>query len=129
MFTRVLNHLYGYERLRHRGDSLFLSGEVDRARHEYTRARSVLGPRDYRSTTIDALILQCDTQTRECGSSVGVRAPELAYVPAREPPAWPARPARDVERPFHPGLDDLFELAIGAKDPGRIDAYRTLNDD
>ena len=108
---------------------MFLAGELDRARHEYTRARSVLDTRDYRATTIDALIRQCDTQTRERGASVHVRAPELAYVPAREPPARPARPARDDERPFHPCLDDLFELAIGEKAPGRIDAYRTLNDD
>ena len=83
----------------------------------------MLGARDYRSTTIDALIRQCDIHTRERGSSFDAHAAELAYLPAPEPPAG------DDERPFHPGLDDLFELAIGEKDPGRIDAYRALNVD
>jgi tetratricopeptide (TPR) repeat protein len=119
VLARAWNYLYGYERLRHRGDRLFLAGELDRARHEYARARSVLGARDYRSTTIDALIHQCDTLAREAGGSMALPSP----VPVAEPLA------RADEEPFHPGLDDLFELAIGDKDTGRIDAYRALNDE
>lgn len=116
MIARAWNYLYGYERLRQRGDRLFLAGELDRARHEYTRARSVLGARDYRSTTIDALIRQCDTLAGDPGGSVAVLAPDFAPEPVDE-------------RPFHPGLDDLFELAIGEKEPGRGDAYRALSDE
>ncbi len=121
--ARAWNYLYGYERLRHRGDRLFLAGELDRARHEYMRARSVLGARDYRSATIDALIRQCDTHARERGCAVEVPTYESVHAPAREPEDG------DDARSFHPGLDDLFELAIGEKAPGRIDAYRALNDD
>lgn len=116
MIARAWNYLHGYERLRQRGDRLFLAGELDRARHVYTRARSVLGARDYRSTTIDALIRQCDTLAGEPGGSVAVLPPDFAPEPVDE-------------RPFHPGLDDLFELAVGEKEPGRVDAYRALSDE
>ena len=130
MLARAWNYLCGYERLRQRGDRLFLAGELDRARHEYTRARSVLDARDYRSTTLDALIRQCDTLARAPGSALAVLAPEFApdsgYLPTAESPARPDEPD---ERPFHPGLDDLFELALGEKDAGRIDAYRASSDE
>ena len=42
LFTHLFDYLYGYERLRHRGDRLFLSGEFESARAEYSRARAVL---------------------------------------------------------------------------------------
>lgn len=122
MIARVLNYLYGYERLRHRGDRLFLAGEFERARIEYTRARSVLSSRDYRSSTLDALIRECDLQARGRGRA--------SAAPSFEPP-WEdvEDPESDEARGFYPGLDDLFELAIGEKEPDRIGFYRAMNDD
>ncbi len=120
MFTQVLNYVYGYERLRHRGDRLFLAGEFERARVEYLRARSVLAERDFRSPTIDGLIRECDAQSRERGRLVEVPVYEPIRDQVPEPHNAPA---------FLPGLHDLFELAIGDKAPGRVDAYRATNDD
>ena len=115
MIARVLNYLHGYERLRHRGDRFFLAGDFERARREYLRARSVLSPKDYRSATIDALIRQCEAQGHAYAS---VSAPDQSAFDESDGPL-------EEESPFHPGLGDLFELAIGEKDPSRIDAYRS----
>ena len=124
MFTQLLDYLYGYERLRHRGDRLFLSGEFERARSEYTRARSVLREGDQRATTIEALLRECDALAglRAPGGIVHkVVAPDVSYVDDG--------PGATEEGGFYPGIDDLFELAIADKPRGRIDAYRLLGDD
>ena len=120
MFAKVVNHVYGYERLRHRGDRLFLAGEFERARSEYLRARSVLSQRDYRTPTIDGLIRECDAQSPDHGRVAEVPV----YGPVREALVEP-----HTAPPFLPGLHDLFELAIGDKAPGRIGAYRAMNDE
>lgn len=119
MLATVLNHVYGYERLRHRGDRFFLAGEFERARVEYLRARSVLATRDYRSPTIDGLIRECEAQSRDRGRIAEVPN----YEPLRDSP-----PDGHDSGSFLPGLHDLFELAIGDKEPSRIQAYRATND-
>ena len=124
MFTHLLNYLYGYERLRHRGDRLFLSGEFERARVEYSSARAVLREGDHRATTIEALL-------RECDALAGLRASSgiVHKVVAPDLPGVHEAPANTEEGGFYPGIDDLFELAIADKSRGRIDAYRVLGDD
>jgi tetratricopeptide (TPR) repeat protein len=106
MLSRIWDHLVGYERLKLRGDQLFLSGELERARHEYTRARRILGDEDFRSATLDALIREC----------------ERADGPPR------ARTTTDVpdgrEEGSFPGSRDLYELAIAEKSDERLAEYR-----
>jgi len=125
LFTRLLDYLYGYERLRHRGDRLFLLGEFERARTEYGRARAVLREGDHRATTIEALL-------RECDALAGLRASSgmVHSVVARDVLDVSVEDVADnrEEGGFHPGIDDLFELAIADKPQGRIDAYRVLGD-
>jgi tetratricopeptide (TPR) repeat protein len=103
------NRLKGYERLKERGDHLFLSGEFERALREYLKARSVLSAADHRAVAVDSLIRSCERQARR----------EYAVEDG-------ARVAEDLE---YPGLDDLFELAIGDKPPFRAEAYRILGRD
>ncbi len=124
MFTHLFDYLYGYERLRHRGDRLFLSGEFERARAEYSRARAVLREGDNRATTIEALL-------RECDALAGLRASSgVVYsVVAPDAPDVDEVPGNTEEGGFYPGIDDLFELAIADKPRGRVDAYRVLGDD
>jgi tetratricopeptide (TPR) repeat protein len=98
------NRLKGYERLKERGDHLFLSGQFERALREYSRARTVLSPTDHRAIAIDALIRSCECQAG--GAPLG-----------------------SEEDRYHPGLDDLFELAIGDKPSSRAEAYRILGHD
>ncbi len=101
MLSLLLNRLKGFERLKERGDHLFLAGEFDRAHREYSRARSVLATEDHRGVAIDALIRSCERQTSE-------------------------EPGFGEEDRYHPGLDDLFELAIGEKTTSRAETYRIL---
>lgn len=101
MLALLWNRLKGYERLKERGDHLFLAGEFERALHEYSRARSVLsGGADHRAIAVDALIRSCERQSSLQGGN-------------------------EVDQ-YHPGLDDLFELAIGDKGSSRAEAYRIL---
>ena len=125
MFTHLLNHLYGYERLHHRGDRLFLSGEFERARAEYSRARTVLRVGDSRATTIEALL-------RECDALAGLRASSSIVHRVVAPDVSSGDDVLGSTEEvgfYHPGIDDLFELAIADKPRGRIDAYRALGDD
>jgi tetratricopeptide (TPR) repeat protein len=103
VLSLLWNRLKGYERLKERGDHLFLAGEFERAREEYGRARSVLSATDHRALAIDALIHSCARQTSEGPGAVA-----------------------DVEERYHAGLDDLFELAIADKPSSRAEAYRIL---
>jgi hypothetical protein len=96
------NWLKGYERLKERGDHLFLSGEFGDAGTAYRRARSVLSNADPRAVVMDALIRSSERQA--VGES-------------------------EEEDPFVPGLDDLFELAIADKPSSRAEAYRILGKD
>jgi len=105
----VWNRLKGFERLKERGDHLFLSGEFDRALGEYLRARSLLSAADHRAVAIDSLIRSCEWQARG----------EIAAD----------HDGRGAEELYSPGLDDLFELAIGDKPPSRAEAYRILGHD
>lgn len=114
MLARILDHLTGYERLRHRGDQLFLSGKFDEARRQYARAHGVLSARDHRRSAIDSLMRQCDEQR-----GVGVEASAVLE----------SLPRRESESEFHAGLEDIFELAIGDKTRERADLYRGLGDD
>jgi tetratricopeptide (TPR) repeat protein len=102
------NRLKGYERLKERADHLFLSGEFARALLEYERARSVLSPTDHRAQAVDSLIRSCERQALHEAEEAGVN---------------------DGEDSSFPGLDDLFELAIGDKPPSRAEAYRILGQD
>jgi tetratricopeptide (TPR) repeat protein len=104
VLSLLWNRLKGYERLKERGDHLFLAGEFERAHREYSRARTVLPSADHRSLAIDALIRSCE---RQAGS-------EVTWV---------------EEDRYHPGLDDLFELAIGEKPASRAEAYRIMGHD
>jgi len=101
------NRLKGYERLRERGDRFFLAGEFERARREYLRARSVLSAMDHRTIAIDSLVRSCERQAQHEDGDSG----------------------REAEDPHYPGLDDLFELAIGDKPSSRAEAYRILRHD
>jgi tetratricopeptide (TPR) repeat protein len=103
VLSLLWNFLKGYERLKERGDHLFLAGEFERALREYSRARSVLSDADHRAIAVDALIRSCERQASR----------EVQYE----------------EDPYHPGLDDLFELAIGDKESSRAEAYRILGRD
>jgi tetratricopeptide (TPR) repeat protein len=103
VLSHFWNRLRGYERLKERGDRLFLAGEFERALSEYRGARSVLPSADHRATAIDSLIRSCERQSRS--------------------------EALEDEDAFLPGLDDLFELAIGDKPPSRAEAYRILGRD
>ena len=109
MLSFFWNRLKGYERLRERGDYLFLAAEFERARREYLRARSVLTAVDHRAIVIDSLIRSCERQTQH---EDAVEVDD-----------------RDGEELRYPGLDDLFELAIGDKPSSRVEAYRILNHD
>jgi len=115
VFARIVNRLYGYDRLRRRGDQLFLSGEFERARLEYEKARTVLGSADHRRLAIDALIRDCGRHHRGGVAAVPVQ-PERA---SREPGG-----GGDA---FHAGLEDIFELAIADKGEERVHAYRALD--
>ncbi len=97
------NRLKGYDRLKERGDHLFLSGEFGDAGTAYRRARSVLSESDARALAMEALIRSCERQA--------------------------AGEAGEEEDEFVPGLDDLFELAIGDKPESRAEAYRILGQD
>jgi tetratricopeptide (TPR) repeat protein len=97
------NWLKGYDRLKERGDHFFLSGEFLDAGNAYRRARSVLSDVDPRALAMDALIRSCERQA--------------------------AGKAVEDENDFVPGLDDLFELAIGDKPKSRAEAYRLLGKD
>ncbi|HJS72794.1 MAG TPA: tetratricopeptide repeat protein, partial [Vicinamibacteria bacterium] len=107
MLSLLWNRLKGYERLKERGDHLFLAGEFERALREYSRARTVLPSADHRSLAIDALIRSCERQ-------------------AESEPLWTEEAEEDR---YHPGLDDLFELAIGDKPSSRAEAYRLMAHD
>lgn len=106
VLTRFWNRLRGYDRLKERGDCLFLAGEFERALGEYLRARSILSSTDHRVLAMDSLIRSCERQ---------------ALHEEGEPGDW--------EDQGYPGLDDLFELAIGDKAPSRAEAYRILGRD
>ncbi len=109
MLAFFWNRLKGYDRLKERGDHLFLSAEFERARREYQRARSVLSSSDHRAQAIDALIRSCERQEK-CGPNgegYGGTGEELDA----------------------PSLDDLFELAIGDKPSSRAESYRILGRD
>lgn len=109
MLTLFWNRLKGYERLKERGDHLFLAGEFERALREYLRARSVLSATDHRAIAIDSLISSCERQSlHEEGD---------------------ADDGSDGEDSHSPALDDLFELAIGDKPSSRAEAYRILGHD
>lgn len=108
MLSHLWNLLHGFERLKHRGDQLFLAGEFDSARRLYERARSLLPDSDHRAWALDSMIGSCERQSPTAVRTSHEEAP-LDLVP--------------------PGLEDLFELAIGDKPTGRIEAYRILGDD
>lgn len=103
MLAHLWNRLKGYDRLKEGGDHLFLAGEFERALHEYLRARSVLSSSDHRLHAMDSLIYSCERQSK--------------------------REEGEGEDPYYPGLDDLFELAIGDKSNSRREAYRILGGD
>ena len=109
MLALFWNRLKGYERLKERGDHLFLGGEFERALGEYRRARSVLSATDHRAIAIDSLIRSCERQAREDEGEEG--------------------DGIDGEDSHYLVLDDLFELAIGDKPPSRAEAYRILGND
>lgn len=109
VLSHLWNRLTGYERLKERGDHLFLSGEFERALGAYLRARSVLSSSDHRVHVMDSLIHSCERQAEREGTN------EIDAV--------------ESEDPRYPGLDDLFELAIGDKTASRAEAYRILGDD
>ena len=127
MFERALNRLHGYERLRNRGDQFFLSGDFARALAFYRRARSLLRDDDHRVLTVDALM-------RDAESQLGAARATARTAPALAEPSEPAEPAEPAEDDTgalltgHPGLDDLFELAIAEKLPERRETYRALGD-
>ena len=104
MLSRIWDRIVGYDRLKSRGDQLFLAGELPRAREEYERARSILREDDYRAPTLDALIREC--------ARVGAEATVIALY--------------EVEDGAFPGSRDLFELAIAEKNDERIEEYRRL---
>ncbi|HSF15568.1 MAG TPA: tetratricopeptide repeat protein [Vicinamibacteria bacterium] len=106
MLTYLWNRLLGHERLKQRGDQLFLSGEFERAQWEYKRARSVLPPADVRRIPLDGLIGTCERLSRHREASDGI--PET------------------TEDDYVPGLDELFELAIADKAEPRAESYRIL---
>jgi tetratricopeptide (TPR) repeat protein len=109
VLTRFWDRLKGYDRLKERGDHLFLAGEFGRALPEYLRARSVLSHSDHRLHALDSLIRSCERQAEQ----------GLGEEQGRD----------EGEDPYYPGLDDLFELAIGDKTPSRAEAYRILGRD
>jgi tetratricopeptide (TPR) repeat protein len=104
--THFWDRLKGYDRLKERGDQLFLAGEFERALHEYLRARSVLSGSDHRLQAMDSLIRSCERQAK----------PDVGEEEGRG----------EAEDPYYPGLDDLFELAIGDKSASRAESYRIL---
>ncbi|MGH9323365.1 MAG: tetratricopeptide repeat protein [Vicinamibacteria bacterium] len=104
MLWRLLNRLRGYERLKGRGDRLFLAGEFERAFREYSRARSILSGSDHRAFALDALLRSCERQSSAISEE-------------------------KLEDLVPPGLEDLFELAIGDKPASRAEAYRILGPD
>jgi len=109
VLASLWNRLKGYERLKERGNHLFLAGEFERALREYMRARSVLSVTDHRAFAIDSLIRSCERlalHQEEDEDDGGVE-----------------------EDAYHTALDDLFELAIGDKAPSRVEAYRILGHD
>lgn len=112
LLTHFWNCLKGYERLKERGDHLFLAGEFEGALREYLRARSVLSSSDHRLHIMDSLIRSCERQ-REAGPGAG---DDRGEVP-------------DEEDGYYPALDELFELAIGDKSEARAEAYRILGRD
>jgi len=107
VLSLLWNRLKGYERLKERGDHLFLSAEFERALREYLRARSVLSSTDHRAAAIDSLIRSCERQALQDEKDDG----------------------GDGEESPCEVLDDLFELAIGDKPPSRAEAYRILGHD
>lgn len=109
MLTYFWHCLKGYDRLKERGDHLFLAGEFERALGEYLRARSVLSSSDTRVHAMDWLIHSCERQ----------RARDEREDDDRSE-------GEDLD---FPGLDDLFELALGDKSPSRAEAYRILRHD
>ena len=124
MFSRILNHLRGFDTLKQRGDQFFLSGEFRRALAAYRRARSVLSESDIRAATVEALIREC--QTRTVGDGAGIEELDAGDDEA-EPPGEAAEPGEPSE--FVPGLEDFFELAIADKPSERAAAYREHGQD
>lgn len=122
---RVVAFLYGFDRLKHRGDCLFLSGDFQRALVQYRRARSLLRDADERALSLDAIIGECEGRD-------GVshpRATEALVEGVAPVGAGGTIPPDEVERPFLLNLDELFELAIADKPASRAEAYRVLGDD
>lgn len=108
----VLAWLIGYDRLKTRGDRFFLAQDYFQAHREYTRATWALRPADYRTATLDAL-------RRDCAARVGLDEPKAS-------PEAINQPSDGDSSPFHPGIHDLFELAIAGKPTARASAYRNL---
>lgn len=130
MFARALNRLVGYERLRFRGDRFFLSGDFESAHREYRKARSLLRAADPRSLAIDALIRDCEAQANTLRMSPVGPVEDSRMSAPQATSAIPAVTDENDERDgFHPGLEDLFELAIAEKPSVRLERYRALGKD
>ena len=115
MLGRLLDYIYGHDRLKQRGDRLFLVGEFQRAEAAYRRAHSVLRESDFRAVTLESLI-------RECAGRVDTAEPSIRV--SRQAHTTP-----DADESYLPGLGDLFELAIAEKPLERGAAYRSLGRD
>jgi len=111
MLAGILARLVGYERYKGRGDRFYLAGDYGRALGAYRSARSLLSETDGRLAAVEPLL-------RECAERTGLADRRSFYS---------ADPASGAERePFHPGISDLFELAIAGKAEERAALYRGL---
>jgi tetratricopeptide (TPR) repeat protein len=109
MWARLFAHLVGYDRYKGRGDRLYLAGVYTRAFHAYRQARALLADTDLRVPAVDALLRECAERTGLADRQAFHSEPGLSSEPAA---------------PFHPGLSDLYELAIAGKDDARARLYR-----
>lgn len=111
MLARLFAHLVGYDRYKGRGDRFYLAGDYARAFSAYSRARSLLAETDGRLAAVEPLL-------RECAERTGL-ADRRSLFSTEEAAALEGAP-------FHPGISDLFELAIAEKPSERAALYRGL---
>jgi tetratricopeptide (TPR) repeat protein len=104
MLGKLIYRVVGPNRFKNRGDRFFLENDFARALREYRRARWAVSSLDYRTATLGALIRECSTRLGESDPT----SEEASLVP---------------------GLQDLFDLAIGEKSSDRAAAYRGLGDE
>ena len=122
MLGRLVRILLGFERMKQRGDRLFLSGDFQNAQRQYERARTTLSEHDYRMPTLDALIRECAVRSGSSLVTTSVSQMALDWDEAEKD----SPDGSGDESPFVPNGNDLLELAVAHKPAPRAALYKDL---